>query len=203
MNNDKGIIYLLQPAELVGTNHYKIGCSKKNNLDRLKSYKIGTRYIDIRECSNPHDVETKVKDSFKNKFTLVAGTEYFKGNEIDIKKEFNDVISDILYDSKLCDSKLCDSKVYDSKVCNSKVCDACDNTGTSYWSDGIYGNCMMCCCVECGEKKKFCTCITCDKCDYRINPKDNHQCKLCTICNTFQGTDIYCDCGEYINYKQT
>jgi hypothetical protein len=65
MNNDTGIIYLLQPAELVGTNHYKIGCSKKNNLDRLKSYKIGTRYMDIRECGNPHDVETKVKDSFK------------------------------------------------------------------------------------------------------------------------------------------
>ena len=170
MNNDTGIIYLLQPAELVGTNHYKIGCSKKNDLGRLKSYKIGTRYMDIRECGNPHDVETKVKDSFKNKFTLVAGTEYFKGNEIDIKKEFNDVMVKILYDSKVCDSKVCDSK-----VCDNKVCDACDDSGTSYWSDGIYGNCMMCCCIECGEKKKFCTCITCDKCGYTINSKDKHQ----------------------------
>lgn len=30
-----GIIYLIQPAELVGTNRYKIGCSKKDDLSRL------------------------------------------------------------------------------------------------------------------------------------------------------------------------
>ena len=65
--------------------------------------------------------------------------------------------------------------VYDNKVCDNKVCDACDDSGRSYWSDGIYGNCMMCCCIECGEKKKFCTCITCDKCGYTINSKDKHQ----------------------------
>mgnify|MGYP006090550431 CR=1 FL=1 len=42
----EGIIYLIQPAELVGTNRYKIGCSKKPNLDRVKKgYKKGTRYL--------------------------------------------------------------------------------------------------------------------------------------------------------------
>ena len=29
MNYEKGTIYLIQPAELVGTERYKIGCSKK------------------------------------------------------------------------------------------------------------------------------------------------------------------------------
>jgi hypothetical protein len=34
---DKGIIYLIQPAELIGTNRYKIGMSNKLNLDRCKT----------------------------------------------------------------------------------------------------------------------------------------------------------------------
>lgn len=32
---NKGIIYLIQPSELVGTNRYKIGCSTKTSLDRV------------------------------------------------------------------------------------------------------------------------------------------------------------------------
>jgi hypothetical protein len=94
MNNEKGTIYLIQPAELIGTDHYKIGCSAKNDFARCKKgYKKGTRYMDIRECDDPFAVEREVKIRFNFKFNLVAGKEYFKGNEADIKKEFNDVIS--------------------------------------------------------------------------------------------------------------
>jgi hypothetical protein len=94
MNNKKGTIYLIQPAELVGTERYKIGCSAKNDLERCKKgYKKGTRFIDIRECDDPFAVEREIKTSFNIKFNLVAGKEYFEGNEIDIKKEFNDVVS--------------------------------------------------------------------------------------------------------------
>lgn len=36
----KGIIYFIQPAEIVGTNRYKIGCSKNPDLNRCnKGYK--------------------------------------------------------------------------------------------------------------------------------------------------------------------
>ena len=94
MNNEKGTIYLIQPAELVGTERYKIGCSAKNDLERCKKgYKKGTRYMDIRECDCPFAVEREVKTQFNTKFKLVAGNEYFEGNEADIKKEFNDVVS--------------------------------------------------------------------------------------------------------------
>ncbi len=49
-----GIIYLLQPAELVGTDRFKIGCSDNNNLDRCKNgYKKGTNYICIMQCNDP------------------------------------------------------------------------------------------------------------------------------------------------------
>jgi len=94
MNNEKGTIYLIQPAELVGTERYKIGCSAKNDMERCKKgYKKGTRFMDIRECDDPFAVEREVKTRFNTKFKLIAGKEYFEGNEADIKKEFNDVVS--------------------------------------------------------------------------------------------------------------
>lgn len=32
---NKGLIYLIQPKELIGTNRYKIGCSRKNDFKRI------------------------------------------------------------------------------------------------------------------------------------------------------------------------
>jgi len=49
--------------------------------------------MDIRECDDPFAVEREVKTRFNTKFNLIAGKEYFEGNEADIKKEFNDVVS--------------------------------------------------------------------------------------------------------------
>lgn len=90
----KGLVYLIQPAELVGTNRYKIGCSAKNDLERpRKGYKKGSRFICIMECSNPFKVETKIKEHFNLIFTLVAGHEYFEGHEDDIKKEFLNIVT--------------------------------------------------------------------------------------------------------------
>jgi len=40
-------------------------------------------------------------------------------------------------------------------------CDTCADTGTSYWSDDVYGNCLDCCCIDCGEflAKTGCKCV--------------------------------------------
>lgn len=89
-----GIIYLVQPAELIGTKRYKIGCSKKTTLDRVKNgYKKGTRYLHIAECNEPHKTEGKIKEIFNNKFTLIAGNEYYEGDELIMKQEFINVLS--------------------------------------------------------------------------------------------------------------
>lgn len=86
---NKGIIYLIQPCELVGTNRYKIGCSKQNNLDRCKKgYKNGSRYICIMECVNALLLEKNIKDFFYDNFKLIGGNEYFEGSEDDILDEF-------------------------------------------------------------------------------------------------------------------
>lgn len=63
----KGTIYLIQPAELVGTERFKIGCSSKNDLNRCKKgYKNGTRYIAILECEMPFALENEIKKHKNN-----------------------------------------------------------------------------------------------------------------------------------------
>ena len=84
----KGIVYFIQPSELVGTDRYKVGCSSNNSLERLKSYRKGTRIIAVLDSYNPFQLEKIIKSEFNNTFTLISGTEFFIGNESDMKKTF-------------------------------------------------------------------------------------------------------------------
>jgi hypothetical protein len=78
----RGIIYLIQPAVLVGTNKYKLGCSRSSTLNRcIKGYLKGSRYISIHECNDPLIVEKILIKKFKVLFKLVAGNEHFEGDE--------------------------------------------------------------------------------------------------------------------------
>jgi hypothetical protein len=78
----KGIIYLIQPSELIGTNRYKIGCSNSPTLTRcINGYKTGSRYISINECINPFVLEKNIINEFNKLFKLIAGHEIFEGDE--------------------------------------------------------------------------------------------------------------------------
>jgi hypothetical protein len=69
MLSSKGIIYLIQPVELLNSNKFKIGCTRTPTLERCyKGYKRGSRYICIMECDNPFELEKKVKEIFIDKF---------------------------------------------------------------------------------------------------------------------------------------
>jgi hypothetical protein len=90
---DKGIIYFLQPCELVGTYRYKIGCSKICNLNRCQTgYRKGTRYLCIMECINPLELERNIKNLFNKKFKIIAGNEYFEGDEKIMLKLFIEIV---------------------------------------------------------------------------------------------------------------
>mgnify|MGYP001172134295 CR=1 FL=1 len=90
--NCYGIIYFVQPAELVGTERYKVGCSSNPSLKRIKTgYKKGTRIINIFKCEAPFEIEKKIKRAFNDKFKLIAGTEYFEGNEQEMSQLFLDI----------------------------------------------------------------------------------------------------------------
>jgi hypothetical protein len=90
----EGTVYFIQPTELKDTKKYKIGMSKKNDLSRFKKYHLGTRFILIMSCKYPVTLEGILKAEFKNKYKLIAGSEYFEGKEEDMLKDFLQIIND-------------------------------------------------------------------------------------------------------------
>jgi hypothetical protein len=95
----RGSVYLVQPAELVGCTptRFKIGCSRFDDLKRiLDGYRIGTRTLLVRESINPFVLEDEIKKRFNAKFKLIAGNEFFEGNENDMIKEFNDIVDNFV-----------------------------------------------------------------------------------------------------------
>jgi T5orf172 domain len=96
-----GYIYLLQPAELVGTDRYKIGISSKDNLNRLRSYGNGTRYMFLLECDDFFRIENRLKKAFNEcrDIKLIKGFEYFEGKQEIIMKIFFKVV----YEDKIKD----------------------------------------------------------------------------------------------------
>jgi len=103
----KGLVYLLQPAELVDTDRYKIGCSNLPNNSRLQNYKVGTIYYYVIKCDNASIIEDKLKKKFSEQFILFTGKEYFKGDIEEMKKCFISVIKgeNIIYDEEMIETK--------------------------------------------------------------------------------------------------
>jgi hypothetical protein len=85
---------MLQPVEYINTNCYKIGLSSTCDLNRLKSYGVGTRYIQYFECSNYREAETELINNLNNDQTvnLFKGREYFCGNKQTILSIFIQVM---------------------------------------------------------------------------------------------------------------
>jgi hypothetical protein len=77
----EGIVYLIQPVELVGTDRYKLGCSCKSSTQRLVAYKKNSRVLCVNLVKNPLFVEKKLKESFLQEFDIVGGNEYFVCND--------------------------------------------------------------------------------------------------------------------------
>lgn len=77
-STENGIVYLIQPKELICTKKYKVGCSSKSDLSRCKSYRKGSRYLIIMECKYPIKVESEIIKNFNKKFKLIAGKEFFE-----------------------------------------------------------------------------------------------------------------------------
>jgi hypothetical protein len=90
---EKGIIYFIQPHYLIETNRYKIGCSVKHGLDSIKnSYKEGTRIIYLNECDNPFELKKIIRKNFSKRFELIAGNEFFSGDETTMLNELIEII---------------------------------------------------------------------------------------------------------------
>ena len=90
----EGTVYFIQPTELINTKKYKIGMSRENDLCRLKKYHKGTRFICVMSCKYPVTLESILKTCFKSKYKLIAGSEYFEGNEDEMLEDFLEIIKE-------------------------------------------------------------------------------------------------------------
>jgi hypothetical protein len=90
---DYGIVYLIQPVELIGSSRYKLGCSSKYTIERLQTgYRKGYKCINIKMCYKPLEVEQLLKKEFENKFILIGGSEIFEGDICDMNKIFDEIV---------------------------------------------------------------------------------------------------------------
>ena len=90
----EGTVYFIQPTELINTKKYKIGMSRENDLCRLKKYHKGTRFICVMSCKYPKTLEETLKKIFQTKYKLIAGSEYFEGNEEEMLDDFLKIIKE-------------------------------------------------------------------------------------------------------------
>ena len=84
-NNDNNeYIYLLQEREFIKTNEpiYKIGKTKQEKLQRIKSYPNGSKLIFYNDCIDCDEKEKLILKEFKNHFIHMnkIGNEYFMGD---------------------------------------------------------------------------------------------------------------------------
>jgi len=88
-----GYVYLLQPREMRGSTHFKIGMSSLDNLSRMKKYGKGTKYLCSIACSDPANVERQIINEFMTNYKLVQGREYFDiTNDLDAINRFIETV---------------------------------------------------------------------------------------------------------------
>ena len=154
---------------MVGSSKFKVGCSGKSNLERIKSYDKNSRYLCIHECFEPYQLEKQIKTAFNNKFTLVSGQEYFEGDEFEIFKTFNEIF--IAHVSQYYNNKLnskVDSNPVNNNVDNDATNDAVNNNivnneaGDNAVNDEAIDNAVNNVQINTNNKNKF-VCIPCNK----------------------------------------
>jgi len=89
-------IYILQTREFVNNNLpiYKIGKSKRSNLDRFNDYPNGSMLLYHFYCNDCDKCEKIILKLFNNKYKNVkkVGTEYFYGNYIEMVHDIIDIL---------------------------------------------------------------------------------------------------------------
>lgn len=212
---NKGIIYLVQPAELVGTQRYKPGFSNSPTLKRFRGYKNGTRYLCIAEAVEAKKLETKILNEFRKKFKLIAGNEYFEGDEIamidvfdrevckhrneygrnlnDIEKELetlNEIILDLNLDDTIKNQQYHIPEKFENKVdvkSTGWVCADCDKEFTTKQSLQYHTKKGVC------KKKHDFECEFCGKVLSSAPSLSRHRSKSCKERKRINDRELFAD----------
>ena len=92
--SNEGIIYLLQPKELIMSYGYKIGYTFSEDFRRFNNYNSGAKLIYAIRCKNVTELENKLKQILPTKFTLLSGREYFTCINDDLSDMFFDITTE-------------------------------------------------------------------------------------------------------------
>ena len=88
-------VYLIREREFARLNEpvYKIGKSYEQKYARLDKYPKWSEIISIMEVSDEDKIEKIMIKEFSEKFTKSKyGNEYFEGDRLEIKREFNRIV---------------------------------------------------------------------------------------------------------------
>ena len=185
-------IYLIQPKEYIGTGTCKIGMSRKNDLQRPKSYGIGTRFLCIMECQNPFRLEKKIIEKFNDSFNKIKGNEYFChcGEEDEMIKLFIEIV----LEHKIVDRKDEEGKWYLTDSDSDNECLDYLDTGNGYSYDFTHrpGNTIKCKLVnENGDSITIRKNLSNGNLYYDEKNKDGNYTNLCLIDAECVGTNLY------------
>ena len=122
------------------------------------------------------------------KFKLISDTNSDTDSIIDINDS-----SSICH---ICKNKFEEINLSKNKVglyeCNKCICPECQGSGRAYITDGIYGPCLFCCCIDCGAY----TTHGCEECKCTDNDTDTESvCKTCGGTGRFEQTERCFDCN--------
>jgi hypothetical protein len=102
------------------------------------------------------------------------------------------VINDCSYICHICKEKFEETNLFKNKgglyECNKCICPACQGSGIAYMTDGIYGPCIFCCCIDCGAY----TLHGCEEC--KCSDSDS-VCDTCGGSGWFEQNEICLDCN--------
>ncbi len=88
-----GLIYFYQPPHLIGLNRYKISCTNSCDYFSLPLRKT-SRYISIADVNEPLILKNIIIKEFNNKFKLIAGDNFFMGDEDEMNLLFLQLINE-------------------------------------------------------------------------------------------------------------
>lgn len=91
-----GIVYLIQAEKDLGSNIYKVGMSSNNNMFRISSYGKNTRIFSIINCDNPLSVEKVLHKTFRKKYKLYHGREWYILNNYENEDDMINLFCDIV-----------------------------------------------------------------------------------------------------------
>jgi len=116
----KGIIYLIQPPDLLDTNQYKIGCLRNHDIHILE----GSRIICMIECDNQYKVKYYIKEDLTNKFNgdiITGDITIIRYDFLELVNKYSEYKNDYIFDDSHNLNDIDEITTYEDYIKTSKI----------------------------------------------------------------------------------